>query len=110
MKELLVRTRGAEEAAVALHERDHHRWRALDRLEEAARVTLRWTTIVRPHDLIGRGADLGRFFGRARRPAPPSRRLSRANMSRAAFLFLIGGWLTVVVGLLALVLVLRAFA
>lgn len=96
---------------MALHDLDHDTWIAFDRLEGAARATLRWTTIVRRPGLTRRpSADLGRASGRDRRPLPPSRRLPWANMGRAAFLLLIAGWLTVVVALLALVLVIRSLA
>jgi hypothetical protein len=44
-----------------------------------------------------------------RRPAPPSRRAHRADMSRAMFLRLVACWVGAIAVLLAVILAIRAF-
>lgn len=48
------------------------------------------------------------FAARDRRPSPPSRRLGRAHMRRAAFVMLALGWVSAVVIVLIASLVVRA--
>ena len=65
----------------------------------------------RGDDGVAREASLWRFrrpTGAAiERPRPPSRRMSRAHMPRAAFLALACGWTFAVAALLGVVLALR---
>jgi hypothetical protein len=90
-------------------------WRILRRLSPREETALgRHEFLIPPVDNVrGQswhardGAAIGERPRRFRRPSGPSRRASRVDMGRSAFLKLVGCWATAVLGLLVLALAIR---